>query len=573
MVPGQHATVTVTIDTDEELASDHLSLELVAIGKQFDPDEDSPKRTQQLCRLVADRPIDELRTGRTSFDFAVEIPANAPASFNNELTRCDWTAKVHLSVDWAFDVHESYPVYVSKLAVDELGVTARNRAWTRDDGAPMIEYALGSQPLVPGCEFEIRTAFSMIAPHNILQIDLRLLTITETTGFTGVTTSIPVETHQWCLHRSAPRDGAVLRNTLRLPKSVDYSVSDALITRRHELAITVVTEAAEPIVRKIPIVIEEPEAPLDTFGIGKPKPKPPVEFELIGEERVREAWAAIEREISRRAGSNATVDAARQRAKILLAKSEVVLEERPHPVFGRAIVAELTSSHRGLGLDVSVEPSTADSRDARLFDTGPHERCRSRSREPAQIAAALSPTLKRLIEEADDFTMSDVHLRLWWAPHELRAKNVPAMFATLDALVDEFDRFESRTRAPAKLEHLVDRTRAFVARNDCTLTIGDMSVTRWLVHGRELSLAYRFDAAIPGKTTLQFSEPLSGDRRPSDEDVRWVAQQCRREVTLSDDRWTMEIPSVLSVEECEPIASHFAQSITLLTQRERGPYR
>ena len=115
--------------------------------------------------------------------------------------------------------------------------------------------------------------------------------------------------------------------------------------------------------------------------------------------------------------------------------------------------------------------------------------------------------------------------------------------------------------------------RAFVERNGCTLTIGDMSVSRWPVHGRDVSLVYRFEGAAPVKTILQFSESLSGDRRPSEEDVRWVGQQCRREVAIADDRWTMELGSALSVEECDPIASRFAQAITLLTQRERGPYR
>lgn len=577
IIAGQPATLIVSVITDQHVATDKLTITLVATGRHRKPSA-SPllvsEAVKELCALTVERELRDIHPGTTRFELPILIPANAPATFRRESARCDWRAKLDLSIDWAFDKSETFEVLVDKPGQRHSSAAQKTRSWQRDDRSPMIESALSSLDIVLGREFEIHSAFSQIAPHKILQIDLRLLSILEPTGGSLLEKSTVTEEHSWCLHRGAIRDGSVLRSTLRVPSEVQPSMHDERETRRHQLAFAVVTEDGDPLHRTFAVNVVDPIT-------HEPDGRKPT-FEPIGEERVALAWAAIEREASRRAGSHATIDAVRQRAKIMLAKTEVILEERPHPIFGGAIVVELTSPPRALGLHVAHAPSLlAESDDddvldkltAESFERASLAQCAIHAREPAQIEEAFSPVLRKLAERADDFTMNDERLRLWWAPIDLREDQIPAMFAVIDQLVDEFALFDSRTKPPSKLADLLEHTLAFVEKNGCSLTVGDLSVRRWVVHGRELRLFYEFTGPLPERTVIQLVETVPDGARPTEEDLRWVTERCRRSASLVDDRWTLTVSSALCIEECDVIASHFVQAITQLTQRERGPYR
>jgi hypothetical protein len=553
VVLGEEAMIELECTSDESIDVDGLTVELVCVEQSLrDPGILQRSHGPKHETHTFERPmwVKEIHRGITRFSVPVTLPLDVTTTFEHPSARCDWFVRVHLAIRWALDVHESFPITVLAPVNKSAGDDSRDVfRWFVTEASPLIECALSSSTLAPGEPFEVCVALSQIAQHKILQIDLQVLSLEERFGADERPTTEDV--HGWLLHRGALAEGELVRRTLRVPGYVQPTLESKVLSLRYELAVQVVTEAPQPVTRRFPVTVVDPSnlpAPATTHG-------------LVGRERVDRVWAEIVRLLSHTFES-ITANSDERRVEINIGSARVVLGEGLHPVFGPCLTVRIGSAPRAL--DLRIQRNIGEAQSAQL---------EVHVREPAQIQRAFSGTLLSLAQRVDAFLLDDQQAMLWFAQPQLLASNAPSIVDAIQTFAEQMVLFEERTSPPAALKRLLESARAFCERNRCELRVGDLSVSGWTVHGRGLRFFYRFHGPRPTETVVQMTESHAEKSLPTDEDIEYVAEGCRRSVSLEDGRWTMTVPKVQSIVECDDAAGAFVRAISMLWRRERGPFR
>lgn len=555
---GEPLSIIVTIECESDINADAINLELVATERRNDQLTDKLFGKKLLAtHFTASKsyPWDVLRKGAEKFTLQCTLPETAPMSFESERVVIDWRLHIHVSVDWDVDVRESLPIVVKPKPTSEGRARPQYFAFAAKHKRPLIECSIESCALGPNEPFDVRFAVSQLESHNILQVDLQLISV-ERGSILHPT--IIHELKLWCLRRGRVADGETVAHELRVPAELPPSFEAGATKLEHRFVLKVLPEEGEPWVHEIPCKI-------------LPRSEPPPrqrELEPVGQERVQRVWKQIALEAKKRDAFGSRINAEVEHGRFAIGETVVTIEQRPHKTLGEATAIALRYPSLRLSLAVAVRPFTTDERAPASVDEAFWQRFGVDARERAQLADSLSLELQQTLCGLDDAKMDDENLCFWCAAGSMSLSAIPGLFATIDALAAQLARFEERTRPPAQLAHVAEANRAFALQNSARLRAGDLSVEGWSVQGLSVSISYSFEREAPVSTCIQID-----DVELTEAQEQQLAKRFSGAISTLDAKLTLEIAKVRSAVELEPVAIAFVQAVIDLRQKERGAYR
>jgi hypothetical protein len=571
-VPGDRLRVKVHLDVHSETPCD--AIDVVLVGR-----ESRYKRTSQAgktaVRKYHRREIFQLgkrfdggvlSPGTWDRELFIDIPADAPPSYQSGLASIGYELEVRVHIPWWPDRHEKYEVKLRPRAWDPgppracvfTSLVGENRG-----EEPVLELSLEDDRLPLGGKIAGAVALTGLGNRKIRRIEVALSAM-ETALVASTAGPTETDRRTWVVYEGTPAEGASIPFRIRLPDDAPATFHSPYIRVDQALEATAVVAFGRDVAIRAPVTV------LATAARDRPLARS-ADLPLVGRQRHVAVWRAAVDQV-RVPGVEVVAFAPEEATATLEVRGiRVVVSEEHREGLGPCLVAACDWPALGLGLRLGERSWTDVGGKLDEVDRAFQKRFLVRAREGAQAAALLGHEVRQALELFDEAGMDDSGAVVLRKGGVYQVAGLERFLALTANLATRLSRAIALLPPPAALCGNLGAWRAFAEGRGATLCVGDMSLDGWTVRGVPLTLGHRWEEARPVESLLSAPRPERG------EPGAWTAElgkATQRSVFVEERRVGITLPTVTDPEVAASMAERFAIAMgKLLGAGALGPYR